>query len=277
MHCFFTSDLHGKNTRYETLFHTITNEQPDAVFLGGDLLPTHHSTIPIDTFITHHILTPMRTAAKTTRFFIILGNDDPRAYEQRFQDAEKQGLCNYIHERTVPLNHYTITGYAYVPPTPFLLKDWERFDVSYDTGHGNVSPEEGTHTVPFSTDTLRHGNISEDLEKLTTDLNMDTTMFLFHSPPYDTVLDRAGLDGQMVDHAPLDIHVGSIAIRRFIENHQPHLTLHGHIHEAARLTGQWKTKIGKTHCFNGSTDGPELALIRFDPAQLGKATRELLA
>jgi len=40
---------------------------------------------------------------------------------------------------------------------------------------------------------------------------------VLHSPPYDTGLDRAALDGRSVDHAPLDVHVGSIAIRRFIE------------------------------------------------------------
>jgi len=34
--------------------------------------------------------------------------------------------------------------------------------------------------------------------------------------------------------------VGSIAVRRFIEERQPLLTLHGHIHESARLTGDWR-------------------------------------
>jgi len=28
-----------------------------------------------------------------------------------------------------------------------------------------------------------------------------------------------------------DMHVGSFAVRQFIEKYQPHLTLHGHIHE----------------------------------------------
>jgi len=277
VHCFFTSDLHGNILRYTALFRAINNEHPDAVFLGGDLLPTHRSDLPIDEFIQHHILTPMRTLAATTRFFLILGNDDPRTYESIFKEADHNGLCTYLHERTAQHNNYTVAGYAYVPPTPFLLKDWERYDVSYDTGVGNVPPEEGTHTVPFSADALRHGNIAEDLEKLASNIKMDTTIFLFHSPPYNTALDRAGLDGRMVDHAPLDVHVGSIAIARFIEHRQPLLTLHGHVHEAPRLTGQWRTQIGKTVCFSGAHDGPELSLIRFDPQHLRKATRELLA
>jgi Icc-related predicted phosphoesterase len=80
----------------------------------------------------------------------------------------------------------------------------------------------------------------------------------------------------MVDHAPLDVHVGSIAIRRFIEARQPLLTLHGHDHESARLTGAWKERIGRTVCLSAAHDGPELALVRFDLARPADATRELL-
>jgi hypothetical protein len=36
---FFCADLHGRVARYETLFAAIARERPDAVFLGGDLLP----------------------------------------------------------------------------------------------------------------------------------------------------------------------------------------------------------------------------------------------
>jgi hypothetical protein len=49
------------------------------------------------------------------------------------------------------------------------------------------------------------------------------------------------------------------------------------VHEAARLTGQWRTRLGPTHCFSAAHDGPELALVRFDPEDPEAATRELLA
>jgi Icc-related predicted phosphoesterase len=99
---------------------------------------------------------------------------------------------------------------------------------------------------------------------------------LFQSPPYLTALDRAALDGRFVDHVPLDLHVGSIAIRRLIERHQPLLTLHGHVHESTRLTGRWRERIGRTHCFQAAHDGPELCVIRFDTADLESAARELI-
>jgi len=84
------------------------------------------------------------------------------------------------------------------------------------------------------------------------------------------------LDGRVVDGVPLDVHVGSIAIQRFITERQPLLTLHGHIHESARLTGSWRDRIGRTHMFSAAHDGPELALVRFDLNDLENATRELI-
>ena len=89
-------------------------------------------------------------------------------------------------------------------------------------------------------------------------------------------IDRLAAEGRIIDHAPLDPHVGSIAIRRFIEDRQPLLTLHGHIHESARVTGSWRDAIGRTHAFNAAHHGPELALVRFDLENLEAATRELV-
>ena len=65
-------------------------------------------------------------------------------------------------------------------------------------------------------------------------------------------------------------------VKRLIEARAPMLTLHGHIHEAPRLTGRWREKIGPTHCFTAAHDGPELALVRFDLDDLEAATRELI-
>ena len=36
---FFASDLHGRVGRYEALWRQALAELPDAIFLGGDLLP----------------------------------------------------------------------------------------------------------------------------------------------------------------------------------------------------------------------------------------------
>ena len=156
------------------------------------------------------------------------------------------------------------------------MKDWEKYDVSRFVDVGAVSPEEGIRTTDVDKDDSRYSTISEDLKKLSKNAPVDKTIFLFHSPPYDSVLDRAALDGESIDSAPLDVHVGSIAIKQFIEKKQPFLTLHGHVHESASITGKWSEKKSKTFSFSAAHNGPELSVVRFDTKDLEKATRELI-
>jgi len=80
----------------------------------------------------------------------------------------------------------------------------------------------------------------------------------------------------MVDHVPLDVHVGSIAIQRFIQEKQPYLTLHGHVHESARLTGKWLETTGRCVSINAAHDGPELAAVVFDMTCPGNAIKRLI-
>jgi Icc-related predicted phosphoesterase len=207
---------------------------------------------------------------------LILGNDDPRSQEGAIEQAAEQGVWQYIHGRKAYLGGTEVYGYAMVPPTPFLLKDWERYDVSRYVPPGAVSPEEGRRSVPCSETEVKWGTIQKDLARLTDGATLENAILLFHTPPYETSLDRAELDGRMYEGVPIDVHVGSIAVQRFIEERQPLLTLHGHVHEAPRLTGEWKIQIGRTVCINGAHDGPELALVRFDPRSPAEATRELL-
>ena len=190
--------------------------------------------------------------------------------------GESQGLWTYLHMRTSVCGDFTVYGYACVPPTPFLHKDWEKYDVSRYVDPGCISPEDGWRSVSVPANQICHATIRADLEKLAPEADLSRAVFLFHAPPYQTALDRAALDGRMVDNVPLDVHVGSIAIRRFILKRQPRITLHGHIHESARLTGSWRQQLGQTWAFSAAHDGCELALVRFDPADPAGATRELL-
>jgi Icc-related predicted phosphoesterase len=273
----FVSDLHGSTDRYEKLCAVVAAERPAAIFLGGDLFPHAFNSAFLDTYLIP-LFGNLRTALKDEypSVYIIMGNDDPRFHEARVIEAEYEGLWKYLHKRKLPVGQHVMCGYACVPPTPFRLKDWERYDVSRFCDPGCVSPEEGTRTVEVDEGELKWGTIKDDLIRLAGEDCLDNAVYLFHSPPYDTPLDRAGLDGKTFDHVPLDVHVGSIAIRRFIESRQPLLTLHGHVHESARLTGQWKTQIGNTVCLSAAHDGPELALVRFDLTAPADATRELL-
>lgn len=280
--CIFVSDLHGSISRFRCLFQIIRNETPDAVFLGGDLLPlqpTYHNTLNefIETIILSEIRKIKSEFKSKIRFFIIMGNDDPRMYEHFFITANKTGFLDYVHQKTISYKRIYVTGYSYVPPTPFHLKDWERYDISQYVDVGAVSPEQGRRTIHISADEIKYSTIAEDLETLSKQSPPKKTIYLFHSPPYHSYLDSADLYGKKVDHAPLDVHVGSIAIQQFIKTYQPFLTLHGHVHESARITKQWMEKNGKTYSLTAAHDGPELAVVRFDTNHLENATRELLA
>ena len=157
-HCFFVSDLHGSLDRYNKLFVAIDDERPRAVFLGGDLLPHRWADgLSGGNFVDEVLVPgfgklPEKLAAEAPRVFVILGNDDDRVSEQTFIEGEDAGLWSYVHERWGSLDSYPVVGYAYVPPTPFLLKDWERYDVSRFTDAGCVSPERGQRTVPVDPD-----------------------------------------------------------------------------------------------------------------------------
>lgn len=285
MLCFFVSDLHGVVDRYRKLFTLVSEERPDAVFLGGDLLPPYMVEWQSEDPGEHDFIRDFLAGGferlrddlgeDYPSVFLILGNDDARVEEAAVLDVAARGTWRYVHNRKDSLNGFQVYGYAHVPPSPFLLKDWERYDVSRFVDPGAVSPEEGRRSVPREQREIRHATIQGDLERLVGEDDLERTMLLFHSPPYQTNLDRAALDGRKVEHVPLDVHVGSIAVQRFIAGRQPLVTLHGHVHESTRLTGSWRDRIGRTHLFGAAHDGPELALVRFDPDELENATRDL--
>ncbi|HSL20973.1 MAG TPA: metallophosphoesterase [Vicinamibacterales bacterium] len=277
MTCFFVSDLHGSAARYARLAERIRAEQPEGVFLGGDLLAHGARGAAGDEFLEHELAPLLRQSrSDRTRVFVILGNDDPGTAERAVLAGERRGDWTYLHRRHVRWRGFDVFGYACVPPTPFLLKDWERYDVSRHVDPGCVSPEEGGRTVPVPEHDIRYGTIRADLDALAGGRDLSRALLLLHAPPYQTALDRAALDGKRVDHVQVDVHVGSVAVRRFIEARQPMLALHGHVHESARLTGAWRDRLGRTVLLSAAHDGPELALVRFDPEQPEQATRELL-
>ncbi len=284
--CLFVSDVHGRVDRFRKLSRAIETDRPGMVFLGGDLLPFGQGAgFATETrypdFLHDFLLPEFRRlregmGSRYPRVFLIPGNDDARIEEPSFLEGESGGLWTCAHGGRFPMGRHTVYGYAYVPPTPFALKDWEKYDVSRYIPPGCVSPEEGRRTVPVPANEVRYATIQEDLRKLVDGRSLEDAVFLFHAPPHETALDRAALDGKMVDHVPLDLHVGSLAIRRFIDERQPLLTLHGHIHESAGLTGAWRQKLGRTSIMGAAHDGPELALVRFDLEDLEAASRILI-
>ena len=278
---FFASDLHGSASRYAALEEAILRAGPAGVLLGGDLLPPFGLADP-EEFVEEGLgglfrRLKARMGQRYPQVALVLGNDDARLAEGALLCLEEEeGLWRYAHRRRVEVAGWPVFGYGCVPPTPFQLKDFERFDVSRYVDPGCFAPEEGFRTVEVPLLELRFGTIMADLEELVGEQDLREAILLMHCPPYRTGLDRADLEGRKVDHAPLEVHLGSLAIRRLVEARQPRIGLFGHVHEAARITGSWREKLGATHLFTAAHDGPELALIRLDPEDPGSAERLLM-
>lgn len=279
MKAIFVSDLHGNETKYNKLCSYIKQNITEAVFIGGDVLPNYYVTNSIE-FIKD-FLKPLLTDLKDDMginypdIYMITGNDDAAISCEYFAKLEDNGLIYFINSITVNKESYFVTGYPYIPPTPFLLKDWEKFDISRYVPRDTVSPEDGLRTVEVPKNLIKYSTIKDDLENLSHEINdFGKSIILFHTPPYDTMLDK--MMGKNINGEKEIISVGSIAVRRFIEKYQPLITMHGHIHESTEITGNWQDKIGETYCYSASHSGHELAIIEFDTANPGDAKRVLV-
>lgn len=112
------------------------------------------------------------------------------------------------------------------------------------TGYTNVTPWD-THRE-YSEDEIR-AHLKQMTDRLE---HPETAIFNIHVPPHNSRLDTAPLLGQDLKVKTAAGHqmtapVGSIAVRESIEEIQPLLTLHGHIHESGG-----SVTIGRTTAVN---------------------------
>ncbi|MFH1237287.1 MAG: metallophosphoesterase [Candidatus Aenigmatarchaeota archaeon] len=225
----YVTDVHGTVKVYERVFELAKASDVEAIIIGGDI--TSGVNPSGQAFFLKFYLVPRLIEFKKTvkkPVFIMMGNDDFEANFKLLKKAGKLRAAMLLHRKSYRHKGWTIAGYPYINPTPFLLKDWEKTE------------EE----------------IYAELKAMSARLDMEKMIFAFHAPPFGTKLDVLH-NGE---------HKGSEAIRRFIEDSQPALALHGHIHESPAVSKAMKQKIGRTLCVNPgnakiiSIDLPSLAL-----------------
>jgi uncharacterized protein len=243
----FASDLHGNREAYDRLFAL----EADAVVLGGDLLPyplkRGGDVLGLQTdFVKDYLSAKFRTR----RCYWIPGNDD---WEAALPLLDAGGVP--IHGRAVPfLEGYSIAGYGCVPVTPFGMKDFDRYDV--DGWEPPIEPRRCLRSSPAGVDSVslqsvkERGTIAADLARLEELSDPAATIYVLHSPPFATTLDR--LHGGITP-------IGSRAIRAFIDRRQPPLTLHGHVHESPGVE-----RLGRTVCVNPGDSMSRLRAVRID-------------
>ncbi len=263
----YTSDLHGNKEHYQELFELAEQRKARAIILGGDMLPIHgpfkYSLQEQQDFIFSY-LEPMargfRTRAPQATIYAMLGNDDWQAGNVHLETLVAKGTLRLLHSEKHELGSgYELVGYAHVPPTPFTIKDGERRDLLDDAVGGQrctACVSQGAKIIVV--DPCRYfasmGSIEEELEQLPMVQDYGKTVYVMHSPPFHTNLDRL-FDGRWI---------GSRAIRTFVEKYQPYLTLHGHIHESSEISGTYWDRIGQTLCINPGQSAEELYAVVFE-------------
>ena len=271
---FFTSDLHGQGALYEQLVALVAAHKPRVVLIGGDLCPhgagadgVAHQRVFLQGVLVE-FARRVRDCSPDSQLLLLMGNDDWAANLDCLEEHDGR-FWQVIHERVVEADGIPIAGLSWIPITPFLLKDWERWE---DGGPESPARLEGWTSrdgavVPHRFDPAnRTPTISGALEALAAQSPAET-IFVLHSPPFDTKCDLTGAR----------VHVGSRAIRQFIERRAPPLVLGGHIHESPRMSSSYRDTIGPTPVVNpGQFGTARLCGVWFDPRRVAETLRHTI-
>ncbi len=256
MKVLYTSDLHGEIHLYQELLSLTVSPSSEIIIIGGDLYPSFPPTkryedmVPNQKTFIDQFLSPffkrMLETTSVQQIFLIPGNWD-LGYPYLFKEPTERIID--LNQRSYRLkNGYELIGYPFVPPTPFRPKDYEKMDDREAPWPPQKNPsyilssDQTDQLTPIDPYLYLRGRetIEEDLDRLPKPLYQKRTIYIMHSPPFGTRLDL--IQGGK--------SAGSRSIKTFLERNQPLLTLHGHIHESAELSGAYMDRIGKTLSIN---------------------------
>jgi Icc-related predicted phosphoesterase len=162
---------------------------------------------------------------KKIQLVVMPGNDDIPQIDDVIRGYEDRGLTSAL-ERVVDIGGIETISLAHVNPSP-----WD-------------TPRE-----------LSEEELGKRIDGLVSRLqNPKKGMFNFHCPPYNTKLDLAPkLDKTLKPvtegGAVVFDHVGSTSVRKAIQEYQPQIGMHGHIHESGDFD-----KIGGTPVINPGSE-----------------------
>ncbi len=282
----YTVDIHGSEKLYKALFKISLLENANSIVIGGDILPKYSTDDLIEVqkkFIRTKLIQMFKKFKKenpSVTVYLMMGNDDFKVNMTLLEDGARKGYFKLLDMKVHKLNNqFNICGYSHVPPLPFLMKDWQKHDTKKTRGLSDECDEKfreliickdeqrkklekeyllllselgyTRHIHHYTVEGLLSAEkndettIEDNLKSLAKKSNPKKTIFVIHAPPWNTNLDMVYPDGS---------HIGSKAVREFIEREQPMLTLHGHAHESYEITGQFKEVVGKTVSINPGSE-----------------------
>jgi Icc-related predicted phosphoesterase len=284
---FYAGDVHGSRVCWKKFVNAAGHYPADALVMGGDL--TGKSLIPIvregdgsyrarvigeqRSARTAEELDEMQRAISTNGMYPLivereeaaaLGEDSARL-DKAFERALVEELKLWVELADERLAGSEVRAYV----IPGNDDPWE-IDPVLAAGSSVVACDESLEEVgPHEMFSLGYSNrtpwqtpreldeeeIYARLRRLVDQLEKPERAILnVHVPPYESSLDTAyevdeNLSYVLKGGRPHEIPTGSTAVRQIIEETQPLLSLHGHIHESKGVT-----TIGRTVAINPGSD-----------------------
>lgn len=284
---FYAGDVHGSRVCWKKFVNAAGHYPADALVMGGDL--TGKALVPIvregDGSYRARVIGELRTARTAEELDemqrAISGNgmyplivepeeatalaEDPTRQEEAFERALLDELRLWVRFADERLAGTGTRAYV----IPGNDDPWEIDDVlaagssvvACDETVEDVGPHElasfgYSNRTPWHTPReLGEEEIYSRLKRLVDQIeNPSRAILNVHVPPYESSLDTAyevdeDLRYVLKGGRPREVPTGSPAVRQIIEETQPLLSLHGHIHESRGVT-----KIGRTVAINPGSD-----------------------
>lgn len=254
-----TSDIHQMISKWKTLIKVCQKEKPDVVAICGDLAPKDTYIVGQLPFMKHMVKYAKQIKETGAEIIIILGNDDNQLLIPDMEKYHNEKLWHYIPEKVVKIGDHEFAAMPYVPDYPFGYKFWcrgefrdaLRIDSNQFTDPVLINAAGNFEVIPNYEEYLKSKEtIWESLNKTAKLVqDMSKSIWMIHCPPSGLALDVC-VGGR---------RVGSDAVSKFIQEQQPMITIHGHIHESPEYNGhKWCQHEEKTLCIQGGQIGFDL-------------------
>jgi Icc-related predicted phosphoesterase len=291
MRIFFATDLHGSDICFRKFCAAADFYNCDALILGGDLtgkmlvpVRRRNSEVEYDlggvsVRMANHQLEAVRKRIANMGYYAVVGDDDelhalddPGVYEGRLLQESLDRAREWVGYAEEHLNprgisilvapgnddHPQLDG-IFAASSSFQMAEQKVVMIDsieiITTGWSNPTP---WRTPRECTEDELEARLRQLVGQLT---NPRRAIYNIHVPPHNTSLDICPkLDEKFsvvtIMGNPVLIHAGSIAVRKVIEETQPVVSLHGHIHESRNVV-----KLGRTLAINPGSEYGEGVLM----------------
>ncbi len=286
---FFTTDTHGSDTVFVKFLNAAKYYKANVIILGGDI--TGKMIVPIvelpgGTYQAYYLgsersmntkdeLKKFEKLLHSSGYYVFQTNEsqmqefkaDPKKIDELFlklmlervqkwvemadQRLQGAGVKCFIqpgNDDRYEIDEVLKRSQTVINPEGTIQEIDENHEM-ISTGHSNMTPWRCPRDVSEEELEKRIEGMASQLK------NPGSSIFCFHVPPYNTLLDTApvldeNLKPQMEPGGGFKMGpAGSTSVKKAIEKYQPLLGLHGHIHESRA-----SAKIGNTLCLNPGSE-----------------------